>query len=207
MILSLSVIISKATCNNQEHYSTIESLRRIVLFNFTRRIAAGITSHKRTSSAAGNEIEPPPPKRQIEGLKSGLESINAVIKTTWAIREDWRGLGEDREHETTVALFESLDDANTKVRQEWEDWADGQNARGINYHNSLIKNLGDVEGVLEGEGCWYWSFNESEDERIGYETRRLGIKLSRSEPPRVWEQKTPDELLEDAKVEKKDGEQ
>jgi hypothetical protein len=115
---------------------------------------------KRASSARGNEVILPLAKKQDKSANTQLKDIRLDQQThlrsilgnyrRTSSRNDWV---HDWQHELILGLFGSVDDANTKVRQEWKDW------------RKKGQNHCEVEAKLKGEGGWHWTVNdEARDE-------------------------------------------
>jgi hypothetical protein len=142
---------------------------------------------------ARNDTDAPAPKRQEgSGPKpqdTKTMQVYAVMQTT--IPRLVHVYPPEEETEEILDLYMSLEDANTRVRREWEEFEDGEEGEGI-------------EGEFDGVDNWF----EFEDEGGEQEGTKIYIKAwdvkpAGSETAREWKRPPPQELPADSEDEEK----
>jgi hypothetical protein len=144
-------------------------------------------SRKRTQSDAA--ILLPAAKRQSKEISlPGTVKIYAVMRDT--IRTAKGDYYQDDDATETIELYSSLQDANTRVQVEWEEW----NGETSDYEEH------DFDFTSEGMHLWYMGDsvdNDTEGTRVYVMERH--VKAPDSEPLRIWKRPLPGEESSDEK--------
>jgi len=86
---------------------------------------------------------------------------------------------EEEELDEVLALYATLEDANNRVRREWEEWREAG-------------GFGDIEGGFDGANNWWSSEDHGGEEKgIRIWVKAWNVWPAGSEPDRVWKRADP----------------
>jgi len=132
---------------------------------------------------AKNSAEAPPAKRQDvmdEPLKPEILHVYAVMQAT--LPRLVSVYPPEEETESVLDIYMSLEDANNRVRNEWEDFGDADED----------VEEGGYKGDFDGVDNW-WSYEDQggEEEGIKVYIRAMDVQPPGSEPAKEWRRAPP----------------